>query len=168
MIPKGLLPEPYAANAFIAGGYAACPALAQDMDVWVLSPNPEQTRLEILGYLKGSPYHRGVVEQSDVESAQSDLYEHECTILKVAEVHVRGFEPPIHIVVADAKNVLEILDGFDVSTHQVAITPAEGIVRGPHWTPVNEPPVAFKANINTPKRMERITARFAPHTPEAF
>lgn len=36
MIPKGLLPpELDESAAFIAGGYAACPALATDVDIWI-------------------------------------------------------------------------------------------------------------------------------------
>lgn len=36
MLPHGLLPpEIDEAAAFIAGGYAACPALASDVDVWI-------------------------------------------------------------------------------------------------------------------------------------
>lgn len=34
-IPEGLLPPGVESRAFIAGGYAACPARATDIDVWV-------------------------------------------------------------------------------------------------------------------------------------
>src|SRR5947208_1473633 len=40
VIPDDLLPEKYREFAFIAGGFAACPSLASDMDVWVLTPYP--------------------------------------------------------------------------------------------------------------------------------
>jgi hypothetical protein len=51
MIPSYLLPEgtPY----FVAGGWAACPALATDMDVWVLSRDPAATtRTNVLDHFK--------------------------------------------------------------------------------------------------------------------
>jgi len=46
MLPANLLPEPYQSTAFIAGGWAACPSLATDMDVWVPVPSPHVSKPE--------------------------------------------------------------------------------------------------------------------------
>lgn len=157
MIPKNLLPE--GLDWFIAGGYAAVPALAQDIDVWVLTRTPVETRRQILLHLQKEGLTLWTEEQ-DNPAEKMEVYDHFCTVLKVANVRPSGWMPSIHIVVTDAESVGEVLDGFDISTHQIAIHPERGVVRGQHWTSPIDPPFAFRANVNTPKRMKKIAERY--------
>ena len=62
-------------------------------------------------------------------------------------------------------DVYRVLRGFDISTHQIALTP-QGVVKGEHWTPTNVPPHAFAGNANTPERMQKIAARYGHSLPE--
>ena len=168
MIPRNLLPEGLV--AFIAGGYAACPALAEDMDVWVSTrlsrkpvlPLPELRQL-ILDHLKQQGFM--FAPQDDTRQTEAGLegYEIEVNILKVAMVSGESlfesdYRLPIHILVTDA-NCSQVLEGFDISTHQVALT-YDGPVVGRDWTPLTEEPVVLKNSPKTPARLEKIRNRY--------
>lgn len=157
MIPRNLIPEDLEEQAFIAGGYAACPALAQDMDVWVFvdggHENLDEARNRVLEHLQTffdiTEEHGGTI---------SDYQGVEVNILKVA--FVRGFNLPIHVMVCDAP-VGIVLKNFDISTHQVALT-AHGVVKGEGWTSPLEEPVVLERmeNEHTQERLAKIRARY--------
>ena len=175
MIPVNLLPEQYHPHAFIAGGYAACPALAQDIDVWVSvdtinAPNPWDAvwdaREIILRHLdttfhtvqpedvEGSPRYRNrLIVRSTFEGYNLPL-----PIYRVATVKVDGASLPYHIIAVGA-DVDEVLSSFDISTHQVALT-TRGVVKGEHWTPTWAPPVVINNKYTTPARLEKIRTRY--------
>lgn len=177
MIPKGLLPDDMVDRAFIAGGWAACPALASDMDIWVQvdGGDPEditgveealaEARERILHHLRWRKHPVWRIEAEDVtERAPGYTESGYFTTQKVAVVRtgplLRKDTPVFHIMVTDG-GVEDVLGNFDVSTHQVAILANGKVVRGEEFTTVNQPPYAIRMNDKTPVRLKKITERFA-------
>lgn len=155
MIPSYLLPEgtPY----FVAGGWAACPALATDMDIWVISRTPAPTRTELLDHFKMRLFvDEYEEERSDEVEGDVDAYSNPLT-LKVARVSIG--QKRFHILVTSG-DITDVLNGFDISTHQVAITDSGTVVRGYSWTPITEPPVKLKDTPTTDVRMLKIATRY--------
>lgn len=169
VLPLGLIPSEY--FAFIAGGYAACPQRAVDIDVWVIAERGEveATYRRILAFLQDN---RWAIEAAPTPS-EDDLLQEESTYeltgvstLKVCRVpypHPITQQPSsIHIMVADG-DVNAVLNGFDVSTHQIALLWNDREERGVQWTPLDVPPQIITAHENkfTEGRMAKITARYA-------
>jgi hypothetical protein len=160
MIPSYLLPEgtPY----FVAGGWAACPALATDMDIWVRSQYPARLRTEILEHFKEKLFVDEYEELADARATEEVIPYGDALTIKVATVTLGS--SVFHILVTSG-SILEVLDSFDVSTHQVAITDSGIVVRGHSWTPVTEPPVKLKHTSTTDERMAKIAARYGHALP---
>lgn len=88
MIPDDLLPEKYRDQAFIAGGFAACPSLANDMDVWVMAPCPftnetgaddlrvlvhlHAVRKELLAHLHAHHPHYAITEEITTRTVKDE------------------------------------------------------------------------------------------------
>ena len=169
-----LLPEEMRSQAFIAGGYAACPALASDVDLWVYVPQDDDAtqdedatlddaRRQILTRLKAE--NAGWVVEPEDESQTTPVdrcgYDNlAVSVRRVGRVQYCREKLPIHIMVVDAP-VCVVLQTFDISTHQIALTPDGDTVRGPEWTPLSESPVQLRDTPNTAARMEKIRARYA-------
>jgi hypothetical protein len=180
VIPANLLPEAYQKSYCVAGGWAACPALAQDMDVWVYgieTSELETVRCELIAHLSAEnakvPYYRRpfyVEQQTEARNTDArEEYESKTVeIRKVAKVEVklspRARRKVIHLLVTDARNPAEILDGFDVSTHAVAIDYSGAVWKGIGFTAPHIPPVALLMNEKTPARMRKIALRFGHDT----
>lgn len=168
MIPSYLLPED--TRYFIAGGFAACPALASDRNVWIMARDPVATRREVLEHLKETLFLDEWQELPDGQteivagSSEEDHYGDGGTALtlKVATVDVTGIT--IHLLVTSG-TVFDVLNTFDVSTHQIAITDSGGVVKGRQWTPITEPPVKLKDTPTTDARMAKIAARYGHGIP---
>jgi hypothetical protein len=150
--------------AFIAGGYAACPERATDIDVWVRSDeNLEVVRAKLLVWL--DEHRWAYAEEKQEEKFRADGFGYDkmdCRILKVAVV---PYTKPIHIMVTGAPPLV-LLRNFDVSTHQIArvphpFCPDGDTMRGPEWTPLSEEPVQLKETSATPARLEKIRTRYA-------
>ncbi len=146
-IIQAILPKKYHDKWVIAGGWAACPALASDMDVWVLGIDDiDVVREELLahtGTSSGVFVGRYLVVQVQDEIRTAPGYEIENVLIrKVAKLTAVNLS--IHLLVTDAPSPAELLMGFDISTHQVAILHNGIVVKGPNWTPTNvlcfEPP----------------------------
>lgn len=163
MIPDNLLPAAYN-DACIAGGFAACPSLATDMDVWVFVPKSatlEEAREAILQHLKAERFYaKEEAEERRERSTDEGGYEISGRVLKVAKVLVAM---DIHILVTDFE-LGGLLSSFDISTHQVALVPG-GMIRGGDWTPITEPPVKLKDTPTTDARMEKIAKRYGHEVP---
>lgn len=176
MIPKGLLPEDLMGCAFIAGGYAACPALASDIDVWVKVADSavagssaeegtqetttlQESRTRILAHLEEEffPYEP---QETTITSSGQNADGYPISVLKVAVVRSPHLSHPIHIMVY-AGTIEELLGCFDISTHQIALS-FGGVIKGSHWTPVTEPPriIPGSTSVQTPARLEKIQARY--------
>lgn len=164
--PDTILPYGMMGASFIAGGYAACPSRAQDIDLWVMDSTGrlEDNRSRILAHLLAAGYD--VTEENTREGFRVNGFgydEMNLRILKVGYVR-RPDALPIHIMVTDAPLVAVLLH-FDVSTHQCAIAPTRDgvgdVVRGPQWTDLTEEPVQLRETSATNTRMEKIRTRYA-------
>lgn len=141
----------------IAGGWAACPALASDMDVWVYSvahTDLLDVRREIIKHL--------AVEGFEFETLDDKVkigdYPDELQTKKVAWVTIGTTE--IHLMVTTAWSPRELVNSFDISTHMVAIDQDGRVIRGEDWTPVSVPPRIVNYYPATQARLEKISARF--------
>lgn len=171
MFPTNLLPEAYREQWCVAGGWAACPPLATDMDVWVYGLPTDQLdviRAELLAHLSAlrTSRPRGPYFETGEDVRSAEGYDHPCTIKKVAMVFQSFPAKPIHLMVTDASCPGEIVNGFDVSTHAVAIGHNGMVHTHCEYTAPHLPPVQLKETENTPARMAKIAARFG-HTVEA-
>ncbi len=158
MIPADMLPADV--EWCIAGGYAACPALAGDIDVWVYgvdTSNLQIRRGEVLLHLARKRYN--VTTESGDNMVDEEYETKQCSVLKVGRID-RNEKPTIQIMVTDAPTPNELLANFDVSTHAVAVDMDGTVYRHDGWTPPQVPPVALLNHSTTPRRMERIAARF--------
>ncbi len=162
MIPQGLLPPN--TTAFIAGGFAACPALASDIDIWVQVGNPEDIesmRAVLLAHFATEGYM--FVEESrservrDTDNYGDSIY---CTIAKCAKVHLPRLDA--HILVTDG-SAQDVLRSFDLSTHQVAILQNGRVVKGEDWTPTFEWPTVLKRTPTTQARRQKLVERYQPN-----
>lgn len=163
MIEKHLLPE--GERYFIAGGFAACPALANDVDVWVESSyyNPELSRKKLLEHLMLTYGVLNItVEETGETCAYSDIGESFQT-MKVASL--RGDNGVRYHIMVTTGDVLQVLHGFDISTHQVAITSEGVVVTGDDFTKTSEPPRVLRDTPSTPERLIKITQRYAAYQP---
>lgn len=161
-LPPRLLPPDLYRKAFIAGGYAADQDLAQDIDVWVRCSDLDTVQSRLLEHLKGlgSEYAFEVQNMTEEQVADGHGYDQvPVFIRKVALVTFAGFKP-VHLMVTDAP-MAAVLEGFDISTHQIALDYYGMECPGAEWTPVTALPVARLANSRTPARMEKIMARYA-------
>lgn len=140
----------------IAGGWAACPQLASDQDVWILAraPDPEVVLAERDRLLDAFPEitPQGNLSLVDTQAMYGDLGQ---TIAKVGTIDTR------HILVTGADGVRDLLDAFDISTHQCAITPEFQFVKGRCWTPITVMPQKLRQTEKTDARFEKIAARYA-------
>jgi hypothetical protein len=170
-ISTRLLPERWREDAFIAGGYAACPELATDIDVWV--PVPEENSLsdvrsELLAWLGLQRLeYRAAVERTidaNVELGYSlrvggIVYLDNRTVATVFGTMENRYPRPYHLIVTNG-DVDDVLEGFDISTHQIAYT-SKGVVKGSGWTPLHEQPVVLKDTPHTQNRLAKISQRYA-------
>jgi hypothetical protein len=168
MIPP-FIPEAYRERTFIAGGWAACPALASDMDVWILATTTQANssdfdlkdlRAEVLAAIKVpfNTFARLREEDSDEAGEYGGV---EIKIRKVCYVDRDGVK--LHVMVTNAPIIEAVLANFDISTHQIAIDHKGQVILGPDYTPVYETPkvIEGRANEHTPARLAKITARYA-------
>lgn len=167
-IPDELLPTgDYKARAFVAGGYAACPSLATDCDVWVTVRDVEQARDELLAYLYGVQGPRPSNMEVEHRLGAPDDYGVRLPVktLKVARIPARieGRLLDIHLMVTTG-DIDDVLDAFDISTHQCAITrrtELEGrVYRGSRWTPLDVEPQVLRWTPTTPDRLDKIRTRY--------
>jgi hypothetical protein len=174
MISPSLLPEEFRESFCIAGGFAACPVLANDIDVWVYGIDTDQledARNIILSYLNngGANDYNHVPEAGDESQV---AYEHGMVHIKKVAVLKRGplLKPnrrykPIHIMVTDAHNPGDIIDGFDIGTHAVAIDHDGRVWKHRHgWDAPHQRPSILRVNVHTQKRLDKITHRFGHET----
>lgn len=140
----------------VAGGWAACPQLASDQDVWIFAlpgENLEVVKSEILAAQMD-------IEDDQVSTADAEAYENlGVDIIRVGKLDNR------HIMVTDAQDIEMLLDCFDVSTHQCAVTSNLEFVKGHGWTPITVSPVSLRETTNTLARLKKISERYAGLVP---
>lgn len=174
-----LLPATFQNSWCIAGGYAACPALAADIDVWIYNQGGagtlaearqtilEHLELRLAGYKHAWQQPFEVTERAGhvVRHADDERYSNfEVNIEKVAKVVPQGdyrHIKPIHIMVVDAPNPGVLISAFDLSVHAVAIDSDGRIWQADEFT---APTVAIRlmkqANAKTPARYDRLCVRY--------
>lgn len=136
----------------IAGGYAACPALASDMDVWIYGLHKDVLEPVRGGMLQLFPE---IEPENNPPRDSPEAYLGVRYTLKVGRLGDR------HILVTSAVDVDDLLDGFDISTHACALTSDGRFVKSRNWTPIWEPPrMIFEGGANTPLRMKKLTERY--------
>lgn len=161
MWPKNILPPDLEASAYIAGGYAACPALASDLDLWVYVQPERDTlanvRQRVLDWLENEmwPYE---AEENTHKMIGEDANGYSLASMKVSTVRSPHWSHPVHIMVTTAQP-RDLIETFDISTHQIAIVFGQ-VIKGSGWTPIIEPPVVLKMTSTTPERLEKIRKRF--------
>jgi hypothetical protein len=178
MLPNNLLPSDLQEIAFIAGGFAACPALASDVDVWVPVLGDvsvlNAARTRILSHLRlhgfnfeeqdgrGSKREQFALDRSlsrDIfVSSTFEGYHLSLLIRRVATVSAQG-SLPYHIIIVNGE-VDDVLSSFDISTHQCALT-VRGFVAGEDWTPLHEDPKVITLKYTTAERLLKIRNRYA-------
>lgn len=183
MLPANLLPYPQDEAAFIAGGFAACPALAEDIDVWVPvdvtgvdDPFDAVWKMRdyLVAYLRqefgaaftehdGMDSRRHVVPTPPSQRHGKLLttfegYHLPIPIRRAGVVVVEGGSLPYHIIVVGG-DVDEVLSSFDITSHMVALT-RKGVVVGEHYTPPFEEPRVVTKKYTTEARLAKIRARY--------
>jgi hypothetical protein len=137
---KALLPQTLHARAVIAGGAAADLGKATDIDVFVLGARGKTV---IKGYDKS---------RDDFE--------------KIATIG--GALWPVQIIAVDQETVADLLNRFDISVHQVAVTLDGRKVVVPTTTRVIQQPRLISPKYSakfTLERLKRLCSRygFKPH-----
>lgn len=184
MLPVNLLPAPYTYTAFIAGGFAACPALAEDVDVWcpvdLVADDSDpfglvwNERDRVVEYLRrefGAAFveHDGIGSRRDTVPTPPNqqrgrlVSTHEgyylpIPIRRAGAVTIPGCSLPYHIILVGG-DIDDVLSSFDITTHMVALT-RKGVVVGEHYTPPFEEPRVITKKFTTEARMTKIRARY--------
>lgn len=188
MIPSWVLQVLGERKWCVAGGYAACPALASDIDLWVYGIAPDLLQWErdnIAGLLKlevdelnrnrpkWAEKRYGFVREEGQET--TEIYDQiENLIEKVGVVSSPRValtpDPvlnptsvkckPIHIMVTTAPDPGSLISGFDISTHAVAIDYTGRVWTHVLYTGPHEQPAILRIGTNTQQRFDRICDRF--------
>ena len=165
MIPAGLIPNIYRNSWCVAGGWAACPSLAGDKDVWIMDPNPLDgllgMRKAMLDHLKDE----GFTFTEEGQEQNQHGYPPSFGIIKIAAITEPDASHPIHLLGTLISDPLSLIGTFDISTHQIAITHDGNVVKGSDWTPINQPPRVISVNQGkptTPARMSKLIDRYRP------
>jgi hypothetical protein len=146
----------------IAGGWAACPALADDMDVWLYGIQDDNDE-------DGGGEHeriRGLLADNFVRDYGSAFEEQNTKttylagglVTRVGYISDGGVK--LHVLITDQSRPIDLVEAFDISTHAVAITSEGMAIKSKRWTPVNVPPKKLADTSTTDARMEKICARF--------
>jgi len=160
MIPNTLLPE--GTSYCIAGGWAACPALALDKDVWVFA-DPQEDIVALRDILLKHLDDDNAEYEVEDETRSAAGYEGVISILRVAKVEVPGEAQPIHLLITNAKDAHDLIESFDVSAHQIALSSQGHVIKGQGFTPVTVKPVKLKETPTTDERLIKIGERYGHH-----
>ena len=156
MLPKNLIPD--GLHYFIAGGWAACPALATDRDVFVQTAGDLiDTRAMLLDHMRAQGFE--VVEEDETRDAVTINGYDNIPIVKVAKVTQKRAQP-IHVLVTSG-DIEEVLNTFDINTSQVAITDTGRIVKGDNYSSPVQPVCKVRDTPSTDARFSKYEARFA-------
>lgn len=158
----------------IAGGWAACPQLASDQDVWVFAgalrhDSPIEDRLSRLARLRLEmlcEFMEITPEGPSIADSKGDHQDFDEDNLQrygdmnfgVIKVGILGDR---HILLTDAADIQQLLSHFDISTHQCAIDEDMNFIRGTGWTPITDDPKILRTGgEQIAVRLEKIRARY--------
>jgi hypothetical protein len=174
VIPTGLLPE--GTKWCIAGGFAACPALAGDVDVWVYGVKHDDvvtTQAQLIAHIEqwcaANNVKRPIWPEKrycfEKQAESREFFAYGQVAVRIEKIGVL-YSPrsarvkPIHLMVTDAYTPGEIVRGFDISTHAVAIDSTGRIWKHDTFTAPHQPPAVLTTNEKTAGRYSRICQRF--------
>lgn len=165
MIPAKLIPP--GLRYCVAGGWAACPALASDVDVWVYGEgiDVEAVHAQLTEHLSREYYDD--FEPLTALCSEMRSYEGIVNTRKVGKVWDINSGNTYEVMVCDASNPMALLDAFDISTHMVAINDTGEVIMHDLWTPPTTLPVVHWTTDKTPERLRKICARFGHSYEEA-
>lgn len=164
-----------AGRLFVAGGYAAAPEHAADLDLWVLVKGEEEVegvREWVQNYWPLEAESYGIVPpgQDEYEEVPAeDEPDPDGEGWSKRGVHIIGHIyqqpglPTIQLLTFTADSVTSLLGDFDISTHQVAVDVIEGVRHvTPTTTSVEELPrvVRWTTPKSTMKRLVRLLVRY--------
>jgi hypothetical protein len=161
---KALLPQTLHARAVIAGGAAADLGKATDIDVFVLGARGKTViSRQITTYLRDFVDTAFVDHRYDENKGYDksrDDFE------KIATIG--GALWPVQIIAVDQETVADLLNRFDISVHQVAVTLDGRKVVVPTTTRVIQQPRLISPKYSakfTLERLKRLCSRygFKPH-----
>ena len=142
------------ADLFIAGGWAANPFRADDIDIWVY--RPECVVSEDYYKKLGNLIH-GATKYEMMNAEINDPTRKPTTYLEWYGKPVQIFETPFQI--------FELMDLFDLSCHQYALTHNGVLCRGENAThPVDDDIVVMTPDHSTPHRLNKVLERYG-HNP---
>lgn len=150
----------------IAGGWAACPGLATDQDVWVFIGVEDSGDFPLRVKRLVDARRRILRTYPEIQAETTDAVPQTPEELMAAYGDLGMFVQKVgklgdrHIMVCDAPDVKTLLATFDISTHQCAITSDGRFVQGADWTSITEPPVAYRMTDTTPARLQKIRERY--------
>jgi hypothetical protein len=161
---ENLLPKGFRELAVVAGGYAASPTKASDIDLWVLGIPRDQFDLVEKSI-------RDYLDKAGLNGCSGEVGPHiDCTYetfddsFRVAAIVDGPGENPVQILITTHPTLEELLAKFDLSVHQIgwSLTNPDAMVIGPEWTPVSEEPKVLTLTRpgQTLKRYLRIIPRY--------
>lgn len=152
------IPAGMRGRAVVAGGYAADPTRANDIDLWVLTNSKFAAPL-ILQHLRAMP---GVVI-TELRNAEDEYQGRLVATVK------DGYDGrPVQILVAPQRTARELVEWFDISTHAVAkwIDPAKPdvlqVTYAKQWTGTRVPARVLRWDTpeQTLNRLLKVTERY--------
>ncbi len=125
-ILRSLAPPAYWDRLCIAGGYAACPPLAWDVDVWVLGVEPgSKAQAELVEHLMG----KRLIEDGALWASYPGT---DFEVLKPS-VSWGPTGMDVQIIITERPTIPCLLASFDLGPHQVAISMSGYVETGPLW-----------------------------------
>lgn len=159
---------------FVAGGYAADPVLANDIDIWIqvedsYAAADNHAKLQDYLAVAGFQFERQDVAAAPqmIDAERLDKYgaNEYVLVYKVAIITAWRsiqFSKPVHLLITTG-TVDEVLNNFDISTHAVALLPNGKFAYSDAWTPKTVDPVILRDTPSTPARFVKIQHRYASY-----
>ena len=168
---KQLLPPEMHKRAIVAGGYAAVPEKAADVDLWVIGGDMEMdyNRIRLHNHLGLMPLDSSPYEQFSNEFAVVTEQTVELKLGRFSTTYL-----PVQILVSSAPTFQDLVDRFDISIHAIGRRLVDEGPEGDDYPvygkgftlPHQQPRVlVFTRPEQTIRRLERILPRygFEPH-----
>jgi hypothetical protein len=169
------IPESLHDQFVVAGGYACCPELAGDIDMWLLvgaKATPEDTEMHMED-LRGDLYSHLHKMGASLSSAGKETPEYLFGKRRLVGT-IQGFwktggylrqyikaETNLQFIIAPCDTAQELVDSFDLSTHAIAFQ-GDQYTFAKQWTRREVPPVVMRWDqpATTLKRIHKICARY--------